>query len=223
MILRGIVGLYYMHQWDAGPPRWWRLSCRCAVGVGIASFRPWQSWAAGARSGAPLFCLAGGHGPLGPASHGILFTNVVCFQRGSLGLRRSAWRPPRLKAAPPHKFHSPRETWRLWFNGKFWVAIANKAAVSAKVGKEESVTDDAIPQRFLDNDTRIGRQAFLVLPGLRAPIGAPSPLSLISTVVRCSGRQICGKETHWVHAKRTLFSAGVCVLRHVVVPQTSVV
>jgi len=97
------------------------------------------------------------------------------------------------------------ETRCFWFNGKFLYAIANKAAVSTRNGKEEIVTGDDIPEEFLENAKRIGRQALKVLPQLKAPNGEPIPMTLIRTDVGCSDSQIYDKNTKWDPKKKTFF------------------
>lgn len=97
------------------------------------------------------------------------------------------------------------ETRCFWFNGKFLYAIANKAAVSTKSGKEEIVTGDDIPKEFLENAKRVGKQALKVLPQLKTPNGKPIPMTLIRTDVGCSDSQIYDKDTHWDPNKKTFF------------------
>merc|ERR1719262_1836707 len=63
------------------------------------------------------------------------------------------------------------ETRCFWFNGEFLYAIANKAAVSTEDGQEYIVTGSDIPEEFLENAKRIGREALKCLPQLTAPNG----------------------------------------------------
>merc|ERR1719464_2455149 len=59
------------------------------------------------------------------------------------------------------------ETRVFWFNGEFLYAIANKAAVSTEDGEERIVAGEDVPEEFLENAKRIGRQALAVLPQLQ--------------------------------------------------------
>ncbi|CAK9067873.1 unnamed protein product [Durusdinium trenchii] len=68
------------------------------------------------------------------------------------------------------------ETRVFWFNGEFLYAIANKAAVSTEDGTEVIVTGDDIPEEFLENAKRIGKEALKVLPELTAPSGELIPM-----------------------------------------------
>eukprot|EP00434_Breviolum_minutum_P008901 symbB.v1.2.007849.t1/scaffold448.1/size203282/1 len=93
------------------------------------------------------------------------------------------------------------ETRVFWFNGEFLYAIANKAAVSTEDGTEVIVTGDDIPEEFLENAKRIGKEALKVLPQLTAPTGEPIPMTLIRTDIGCSD----SKDTNWDPEKRTFF------------------
>mmetsp|Transcript_4178 Transcript_4178/g.11651 ORF Transcript_4178/g.11651 Transcript_4178/m.11651 type:complete len:413 (-) Transcript_4178:73-1311(-) len=97
------------------------------------------------------------------------------------------------------------ETRCFWFNGEFLYAIANKAAVSTDDGVEQIVTGDDIPEEFLENAKRIGKEALKCLPQLRAPNGEPIPMTLIRTDVGCADSQVYDKDTHWDPAKKTFF------------------
>jgi len=97
------------------------------------------------------------------------------------------------------------ETRCFWFNGEFLYAIANKAAVSTDDGLEQIVTGDDIPEEFLENAKRIGRQALACLPQLKTPDGQPIPMTLIRTDIGCSDTQVYDKDTHWDPKKKTFF------------------
>jgi len=97
------------------------------------------------------------------------------------------------------------ETRCFWFNGEFLYAIANKAAVSTDDGEERIITGDDIPEEFLENAKRIGREALKVLPQLKAPNGQPIPMTLIRTDIGCSDSEIHDCNTHWDPTKKTFF------------------
>jgi len=97
------------------------------------------------------------------------------------------------------------ETRCFWFNGEFLYAIANKAAVSTDDGMEQIVTGDDIPEEFLENAKRIGREALKCLPELKTPNGQPVPMTLIRTDIGCSDSEIHDKETNWDPNQRTFF------------------
>jgi len=97
------------------------------------------------------------------------------------------------------------ETRCFWFNGEFLYAIANKAAVSTEDGKEVIITGDDIPEEFLENAKKIGREALKVLPQLKTPNGAPVPMTLIRTDIGCSDSQIFDKDTKWDPNSKTFF------------------
>lgn len=97
------------------------------------------------------------------------------------------------------------ETRCFWFNGEFLYAIANRAAVSTEDGAEHIVTGDDIPQEFLENAKRVGREALQVLPKLTTPTGQAIGQTLIRTDVGCSDSQIFDKNTHWDPTKKTFF------------------
>merc|ERR1719469_967105 len=97
------------------------------------------------------------------------------------------------------------ETRVFWFNGEFLYAIANKAAVSTEDGKEVIVTGDDIPEEFLENAKRIGREALKVLPQLQTPTGETIPMTLIRTDVGCSDSVVHDKDTHWDPNEKTFF------------------
>jgi len=97
------------------------------------------------------------------------------------------------------------ETRVFWFNGEFLYAIANKAAVSTEDGQEHIVTGDDIPEEFLENAKRIGREALKVLPELKTPNGKPVPMTLIRTDIGCSDSQIHDSETDWNPNEKTFF------------------
>merc|ERR1712107_855723 len=89
------------------------------------------------------------------------------------------------------------ETRCFWFNGEFLYAIANKVAVSTDDGMEQIITGDDIPEEFLENAKRIGKEALKCLPELKTPDGQPIPMTLIRTDIGCSDSQIHGKDTNW--------------------------
>mmetsp|Transcript_43556 Transcript_43556/g.100315 ORF Transcript_43556/g.100315 Transcript_43556/m.100315 type:complete len:413 (+) Transcript_43556:52-1290(+) len=97
------------------------------------------------------------------------------------------------------------ETRVFWFNGEFLYAIANKAAVSTEDGAEHIVTGDDIPEEFLENAKRIGKEALKVLPELKAPNGEPVPMTLIRTDIGCSDSQIYDCNTDWNPNEKTFF------------------
>jgi len=97
------------------------------------------------------------------------------------------------------------ETRVFWFNGEFLYAIANKAAVSTDDGEERIVTGDDIPEEFLENAKRIGREALKILPQLKAPNGQPIPMTLIRTDIGCSDSQVHDRNTNWDPTKKTFF------------------
>lgn len=97
------------------------------------------------------------------------------------------------------------ETRVFWFNGEFLYAIANKAAVSTEDGTEVIVTGDDIPEEFLENAKRIGKEALKVLPQLTAPSGESIPMTLIRTDIGCSDSQVFDKDTKWNPNSRTFF------------------
>mmetsp|Transcript_60687 Transcript_60687/g.131505 ORF Transcript_60687/g.131505 Transcript_60687/m.131505 type:complete len:433 (+) Transcript_60687:59-1357(+) len=97
------------------------------------------------------------------------------------------------------------ETRCFWFNGEFLYAIANKAAVSTEDGAECIITGDDIPEEFLENAKRIGREALKVLPPLLTPDGQPVGMTLIRTDIGCSDSQIYDKDTKWDPTSRTFF------------------
>lgn len=97
------------------------------------------------------------------------------------------------------------ETRVFWFNGEFLYAIANKAAVSTEDGQEQIVTGDDIPDEFLENAKRIGREALKVLPQLTTPNGHPVPMTLIRTDIGCSDSQVHDKDTNWDPNTKTFF------------------
>jgi len=97
------------------------------------------------------------------------------------------------------------ETRCFWFNGEFLYAIANRAAVSSDDGQEHIVTGDDIPEDFLENAKRIGKQALECLPQLQTPDGKPIPMTLIRTDIGCSDSQIHDKDYNWDPTKKTFF------------------
>merc|ERR1739844_507170 len=97
------------------------------------------------------------------------------------------------------------ETRCFWFNGKFLYAIANKAAVSSRDGKEHIVTGDDIPKEFLENAKRIGAQAIKVLPQLETAGGRAVKNIMVRTDIGCSDSQVYDRDTTWDPNKRTFF------------------
>jgi len=97
------------------------------------------------------------------------------------------------------------ETRLMFFNGEFQYAIANKAAVSTKDGKEHIVTGDDIPSEFLENARRIGEQAIKVLPNLTTA-GGKSVKNIMTRVdIGCSDSQVYDRDTKWDPTKKTFF------------------
>jgi len=84
-------------------------------------------------------------------------------------------------------------------------AIANKAAVSTEDGQEVIITGDDIPEEFLENAKRIGREALKVLPQLKTPNGEPIPMTLIRTDVGCSDSPIHDVDYKWDPNGKTFF------------------
>lgn len=97
------------------------------------------------------------------------------------------------------------ETRCFWFNGKFLYAIANKAAVSTKDGKEQIVTGDDIPREFLENAKRIGQQAVKQVPKMKTANGKSVENVLLRTDIGCSDSQLYDKDCTWDPNKRTFF------------------
>jgi len=97
------------------------------------------------------------------------------------------------------------ETRVFWFNGEFLYAIANKAAVSTEDGAEVIITGDDIPEEFLENAKRIGREALKVLPQPKAPNGEPFPMTLIRTDIGCSDSAVHDCNTNWDPNAKTFF------------------
>jgi len=97
------------------------------------------------------------------------------------------------------------ETRCFWFNGKFLYAIANKAAVSTKDGKEQIVTGDDIPAEFLENAKRIGAQAVKQVPKMKTANGQSVDNVLLRTDIGCSDSQLYDKDCKWDPTKRTFF------------------
>merc|ERR1739844_69344 len=97
------------------------------------------------------------------------------------------------------------ETRCMWFNGKFLYAIANKAAVSSRDGKEHIVTGDDIPKEFLENAKRVGAQALKVLPQLKTSGGRTVKNIMVRTDIGCSDSQMHDRDTTWDPKKRTFF------------------
>jgi len=97
------------------------------------------------------------------------------------------------------------ETRCFWYNGEFLYAIANMAAVSVADGAERIITGDDIPEEFLENAKRIGREAIKALPPLRAPTGQEVPMVLVRTDIGCSDSAIHDKDTNWDPTRKTFF------------------
>jgi len=97
------------------------------------------------------------------------------------------------------------ETRVFWFNGKFLYAIANKAAVSTKDGKEHIVTGDDIPREFLENAKRVGRQAIKSMPDMKTAGGKSVKNILVRTDIGCSDSQMFDHSLNWDPTKRTFF------------------
>merc|ERR1719195_1608348 len=97
------------------------------------------------------------------------------------------------------------ETRCMFFNGKFLYAIANKAAVSTKDGKEHIVTGDDIPREFLENAKRIGRQAIQAIPKMELPNGKTIDQVLLRTDIGCCDSEIHDNAYNWNPNKKTFF------------------
>merc|ERR1719195_1796903 len=97
------------------------------------------------------------------------------------------------------------ETRVTFFEGKFLYAIANKAAVSTKDGKEQIITGDDIPREFFENAKRIGEQAIKVLPNLKTAGGKSVKNIMVRCDIGCSDSQIYDRDTHWDPTKKTFF------------------
>jgi hypothetical protein len=94
----------------------------------------------------------------------------------------------------------------FWFNGEFQYAIANRAAVSTKDDEKVGViAQDEIPQEFLENAKRIGKQALGALPQLLTPDGQPIGMTLVRTDIGCCDSKIHDKDTHWDPNAKTFF------------------
>merc|ERR1712176_1152208 len=94
----------------------------------------------------------------------------------------------------------------FWFNGEFQYAIANRAAVSQSEGEKVGIiAEDEIPDEFLENAKRIGRQALNSLPQLTTPDGQAIGMTVIRTDIGCCDSKIFDKETNWNPNERTFF------------------
>jgi len=97
------------------------------------------------------------------------------------------------------------ETRCFFFNDEFLYAIANKAAVSTKDGKEHIVTGSDIPKEFHDNAKKIGQRAVQVLPRMKTAGGKSVKNILVRVDVGCSDSQIYDRDTKWDPTKNTFF------------------
>mmetsp|Transcript_1742 Transcript_1742/g.3870 ORF Transcript_1742/g.3870 Transcript_1742/m.3870 type:complete len:491 (-) Transcript_1742:295-1767(-) len=98
------------------------------------------------------------------------------------------------------------ETRCFWFNGEFLYAIANMAAVSTEDGAERIITGDDIPEEFLENAKRIGKEAIKCLPKLQVPNDSGEvPMVLVRTDIGCSDSQIFDKDYNWDPNQKTFF------------------
>jgi len=97
------------------------------------------------------------------------------------------------------------ETRCFWYNGEFLYAIANMAAVSTEDGAERIITGDDIPEEFLENAKRIGKEAIKCLPPLKAPGGGEVPMILVRTDIGCSDSPIHDKDYNWDPNGKTFF------------------
>jgi len=95
----------------------------------------------------------------------------------------------------------------FWFNGEFLYAMANRAAVSTAEGEQVGIiTGDDIPQDFLEEAKKIGREALKALPQLTTPAGHPTGMTCIRTDVGCSDSPVNDKSyTHWNTNSKTYF------------------
>jgi len=95
----------------------------------------------------------------------------------------------------------------FWFNGEFLYAMANRAAVSTAEGETVGIiTGDDIPQDFLEEAKRIGKEALKALPQLTTPDGHPICNTCIRTDIGCSDSQVHDKDyKHWNANSRTFF------------------
>jgi len=95
----------------------------------------------------------------------------------------------------------------FWFNGEFLYAMANRAAVSTAEGEKVGIiSGDEIPQDFLENAKRIGKEALKALPQLATPAGHPIGMTCIRTDVGCCDSKVDDKDfTHWNECSRTFF------------------
>jgi len=95
----------------------------------------------------------------------------------------------------------------FWFNGEFLYAMANRAAVSTAEGEQVGIiTGDDIPEDFLENAKRIGREALKALPQLTTSDGQPIGMTCIRTDIGCCDSPIHDRDyEHWNSAGRTFF------------------
>merc|ERR1712139_641934 len=95
----------------------------------------------------------------------------------------------------------------FWFNGEFLYAMANRAAVSTAEGETVGIiTGDDIPQDFLEEAKRIGKEALKALPQLTTPDGHPICNTCIRTDIGCSDSPVHDKDyAHWNENSRTFF------------------
>jgi len=93
-----------------------------------------------------------------------------------------------------------------WFNGEFLYAIANRALVSCASGEKVGmITEDEIPEEFLENAKRIGKQALDCLPPMTTADGKSVGMTVIRTDIGCCDSKINDKDTHWDPSKKTYF------------------
>merc|ERR1711988_1892203 len=95
----------------------------------------------------------------------------------------------------------------FWFNGQFLYAMANRAAVSTGEGEKVGIiTGDDIPQDFLEEAKRIGKQALESLPPcMTTPDGQPIGMTLIRTDIGCADSKVNDIHTHWDPNVKTFF------------------
>jgi hypothetical protein len=87
-----------------------------------------------------------------------------------------------------------------WFEGEFLYAIANRSAVSTAEGEQVGIiTEDDIPQDFLERAKEIGKHALKALP-------QDGSQTLVRTDIGCSDSCIHDKDyQHWNEAEKTFF------------------
>jgi len=89
----------------------------------------------------------------------------------------------------------------FWFNGEFLYAMANRAAVSTAEGEKVGIiTGSDIPEDFLEQAKKIGKEALKSLPEVT------SDATCIRTDIGCSDSPIHDKDfAHWNNNNKTFF------------------